>query len=947
MQGCKITPSEIKFCYSSPADEIDIPEGKAVIDFVGGSGPMAPIIADQQARPADARHGARQTHPRCSEEANCIGLTCLLSSYVAFLTSSLICCRRVSVPSSGLNDMLMSTKFFWRVSFVRCWIHDVRVPVEVTYKGGEGSHSFVASSCPAVPILADEQARPADVSRRASRTNPRRSKGKPSQTANIFSTSYGTVGFTFDCRQVKVDTPSASMYRLSSISSYHHIASKIAQRFWRPNIGSIWVLTKVLATQYRFHLGAHKVYTDHITKVVLSAPHTTKDIHLPTPHAPPVPQSSQLSAIIIAADYRCLQSSSQLTTIVIAADYTNYKLHYHSMLLLPVCLTSVWPAHEDLRADEGEASSVWSSTGIQRRGQTGDLRENPSTSSIVRHDSHELKAGGATPLGIEPCSPWWDESSLTTTPPRPPTCLRCAKPSLLADELAQFPAFLHVPLQTRRPSLTDLAKDSNYSLVRDSAECGSEHIFPEYLQFVGMELLCTHEVRGFLRPRGSVAFVLLRATAPKRAAREVTSRREICDCEYQAVKSAAGRLDYWTGCHLDPYVEVSRLFIKHFSSSGVSTTELTDFTRERGECFTTPAIVPLENIPQNARAHFIVNSLTHQLPSCRRRVCDVTLETEDKIRHDGNTARLARRSVEALEVRVTVARIAPTLLELGRGGPSHSKQKLEIPHIASACISGSVVPSSQRVVPLHRDEFVILSSIPPLCLRERPTFTHTTAFRNQRPCMSYQRCTSRHLPSEEIWAALNIEVLSEDEDVVEVRMERRQNERVGETGDPRENQSTNGIVRHDSHMRKSGVTRPGIEPGSLWWVASRLTAEPPWPLILIRLACLARENLNAEYICTRITWEPCRCCRILSGPIKNENAFSSREQPMAVCKLLVMCGSPPYPRGEHVVLPQEYGKCASAVILILAFSPKASKASSGRGVEAPALSGSCIDRCNR
>ncbi|KAJ8870554.1 hypothetical protein PR048_029577 [Dryococelus australis] len=35
-----------------------------------------------------------------------------------------------------------------------------------------------------------------------------------------------------------------------------------------------------------------------------------------------------------------------------------------------------------------------------------------------------------------------------------------------------------------------------------------------------------------------------------------------------------------------------------------------------------------------------------------------------------------------------------------------------------------------------------------------------------------------------------------------------------ETGDPRENPRTNGIVRHDSHMRKSGVTRPGIEPGS-------------------------------------------------------------------------------------------------------------------------------------
>ncbi|KAJ8889711.1 hypothetical protein PR048_009212 [Dryococelus australis] len=34
----------------------------------------------------------------------------------------------------------------------------------------------------------------------------------------------------------------------------------------------------------------------------------------------------------------------------------------------------------------------------------------------------------------------------------------------------------------------------------------------------------------------------------RRAAREVTSRRQICECEYQAVVSAAGRLDYWTRC---------------------------------------------------------------------------------------------------------------------------------------------------------------------------------------------------------------------------------------------------------------------------------------------------------------------------------------------------------------------------------------------------------------
>ncbi|KAJ8893883.1 hypothetical protein PR048_006484 [Dryococelus australis] len=40
--------------------------------------------------------------------------------------------------------------------------------------------------------------------------------------------------------------------------------------------------------------------------------------------------------------------------------------------------------------------------------------------------------------------------------------------------------------------------------------------------------------------------------------------------------------------------------------------------------------------------------------------------------------------------------------------------------------------------------------------------------------------------------------------VIEANMERRRNEGAGETGDPRENPPANGIVRHDSHLLKSG-----------------------------------------------------------------------------------------------------------------------------------------------
>ncbi|KAJ8867784.1 hypothetical protein PR048_031588 [Dryococelus australis] len=48
-------------------------------------------------------------------------------------------------------------------------------------------------------------------------------------------------------------------------------------------------------------------------------------------------------------------------------------------------------------------------------------------------------------------------------------------------------------------------------------------------------------------------------------------------------------------------------------------------------------------------------------------------------------------------------------------------------------------------------------------------------------------------------------------------------------GYPREKPPTRGTVRQDSRLRKSGVNRPGIEPGSLWREASSLTAQPPWP----------------------------------------------------------------------------------------------------------------------
>ncbi|KAJ8873671.1 hypothetical protein PR048_024501 [Dryococelus australis] len=61
----------------------------------------------------------------------------------------------------------------------------------------------------------------------------------------------------------------------------------------------------------------------------------------------------------------------------------------------PMPASLIWAAldNEVLTADEGEMTREWSSGGIQWRGKAGDPLGNPSTSGIVRHDSHLRKSG--------------------------------------------------------------------------------------------------------------------------------------------------------------------------------------------------------------------------------------------------------------------------------------------------------------------------------------------------------------------------------------------------------------------------------------------------------------------------------------------------------------------------------------------------------------------------
>ncbi|KAJ8896062.1 hypothetical protein PR048_001403 [Dryococelus australis] len=99
---------------------------------------------------------------------------------------------------------------------------------------------------------------------------------------------------------------------------------------------------------------------------------------------------------------------------------------------------------------------------------------------------------------------------------------------------------------------------------------------------------------------------------------------------------------------------------------------------------------------------------------------------------------------------------------------------------------------------------------------------------------------------------------------------------IGYSRGPRENPPTNAIVRHDTHMRKSGVTRPGIEPGSPWWEASRLTARLHNPLYsragdvfsLAAAPVLPHTGIRILFPCkSAIGSESSRACIIISDPI--------------------------------------------------------------------------------
>ncbi|KAJ8871381.1 hypothetical protein PR048_027698 [Dryococelus australis] len=96
--------------------------------------------------------------------------------------------------------------------------------------------------------------------------------------------------------------------------------------------------------------------------------------------------------------------------------------------------------------------------------------------------------------------------------------------------------------------------------------------------------------------------------------------------------------------------------------------------------------------------------------------------------------------------------------------------------------------------------------------------------------------------------------------VIEVSMEQRQNERAGETGDPRENPPTNGIVQHDSHLLQAPNSGLFITIG--YCLLEKAFSNLTGPLRI-------RQNQHGSYV---IRVQTVNTCRKVIQPIKLDSS---------------------------------------------------------------------------
>ncbi|KAJ8871876.1 hypothetical protein PR048_028216 [Dryococelus australis] len=112
-----------------------------------------------------------------------------------------------------------------------------------------------------------------------------------------------------------------------------------------------------------------------------------------------------------------------------------------------------------------------------------------------------------------------------------------------------------------------------------------------------------------------------------------------------------------------------------------------------------------------------------------------------------------------------------------------------------------------------------------------PGFSHVGIVPDDATCRRVSSGIS-HFPRPFIPALLHAHLASPSSALktpIEMSAEQRHEARAGKMGDPGENPSTSGIIRHNSYMRKSGGHPPGVELGSPRWEASSLTTMPSRP----------------------------------------------------------------------------------------------------------------------
>ncbi|KAJ8878812.1 hypothetical protein PR048_019398 [Dryococelus australis] len=252
---------------------------------------------------------------------------------------------------------------------------------------------------------------------------------------------------------------------------------------------------------------------------------------------------------------------------------------------------------------------------------------------------------------------------------------------------------------------------------------------------------------------------------------------------------------------------------------------------------------------------------------------------------DGETARQASRSDEALNVRGTVARIALSLLD--------RLVFLPYSHLTVETMRKRCTPRKQKrkQVAEHNDNLKLTQKKhgfgtqysgqePPTCLPAKRRLRHRAGVdidlaslnhdvkevRVRFQDILYRTCNRNNIAS--ICTVLLVdEIVTKDVYrgdnnvpepmvVINVSMERHQNEIAGKWEIPKKTLRPtvlSGTIPTCEHP----VARLVIEPGSPWWEASSLTTQPSWPLEIHGLLYLKADYPDKEQTTTALRAEVC------------------------------------------------------------------------------------------